>query len=181
MPAYVAFLRAINVGGRAIVKMADLQRAFTAAGCTNVRTLIASGNVLFDAEAADRGVRARIERQVARLLEAEPIIVYRTIRELQRLVAAAPFGALAGDRRLKLYVIFVRRKTRARPSFPMHQPGEFLEAIGMHNGDVLVVSGRKPNGVYGFPNNWIEKELGVTATARNWSTVTKIARSARAR
>ena len=37
-----------------------------------------------------------------------------------------------------------------------------------------LVSRRKPNGMYGFPNNWIEKELGITSTARNWSTVTKI-------
>jgi len=42
-------------------------------------------------------------------------------------------------------------------------------------GDVLIVSRRKPNGMYGFPNNWIERELGVVATARNWSTVTKLA------
>jgi hypothetical protein len=39
---------------------------------------------------------------------------------------------------------------------------------------VFVVSRRKTNGFFGFPNNFVEKELGVSATSRNWSTITKI-------
>jgi uncharacterized protein (DUF1697 family) len=171
---YVAFLRAINVGGRAVVKMTDIQAAFTTAGCANVTTFIASGNVLFDAETVDDVLRARIGRTVGRLLGAEPVIVYRTMRELQRLVTAAPFADLVDDATLKLYVAFVAEKTKLEPRFPMQLPKEALEAIGLKNGDVLIVSRRKPNGMYGFPNNWIEKELAVVATARNWSTVRKI-------
>jgi hypothetical protein len=51
---------------------------------------------------------------------------------------------------------------------------EALEAIGMKKADVLIVSRRKPSGMYGFPANWIEQALGVTASARNWSTIRKI-------
>jgi len=54
-----------------------------------------------------------------------------------------------------------------------------LEAIAMKNMDVVIVSGRKKNGSYGLPNNFIEKELGVSGTTRNWSTVTKIVELAR--
>jgi len=58
---HVAFLRKVNVGGRGLVKMADLQQAFTAAGAKNVRTVIASGNVVFDAPTAALGeLRRRI-------------------------------------------------------------------------------------------------------------------------
>ena len=42
--------------------------------------------------------------------------------------------------------------------------------------DVLLVSGRKPNGFYGFPNAFVETEFRVCATARNWTTVTRIAK-----
>jgi uncharacterized protein (DUF1697 family) len=171
----VAFLRAINVGGRAVVKMADVQAAFAAAGCDNVRTFIASGNILFDAPShADDALQTRIRRNVGRLLGSEPVIVYRTISDLERLLAATPFGELASDAGVKRYVAFVAEKTKQRPRFPLELPKEGLEAIGMKNGDVLIVSRRKPDGMYGFPNNWIEKELGVTSTVRNWSTVTKI-------
>jgi uncharacterized protein (DUF1697 family) len=54
-----------------------------------------------------------------------------------------------------------------------------LEAIAMKNMDVVIVSARKKNGFYGFPNNFIEKELGVSGTTRNWSTVMKIVELAR--
>ena len=170
----VAFLRAVNVGGRSIVKMDALRDAFAAAGCANVATFIASGNIIFDGDVKDAALRGRIARRVRNLLAAEPVIVYRTIGQLQRLVAAAPFGALEDDPRVMLYVIFVAEKTKRRLQFPLRLPKEELEAIGARNGDVLIVSRRKPNGMYGFPNNWIEKELGVASTARNWSTVKRI-------
>jgi uncharacterized protein (DUF1697 family) len=171
---HVAFLRAINVGGQGLVKMADLQNAFTAAGCRNVRTCIASGNVLFDAPGGVAPLRPRILKKVGALMGAQPVIVFRTLREIEAIVNAAPFGALADEPAVKLYVMFMAAKPPRKPAFPLSQPKERLEAIGMKKGDVLIVSRRKPNGWYGFPANWIERELGVPSTARSWSTVTKI-------
>ena len=176
---YVAFLRAINVGGTGIVKMADLQNAFTSAGCRHVHTFIASGNVLFDSPEDLGRVRPRILEKVQTLLGAEPVIVFRTLRELEAIVRTAPFGSLVDDRALKLYVMFMAGKPGRRPAFPLSMEKEGLEAIGARKGDVLIVSRRKPNGWYGFPANWIERELGVPATARTWSTVTKIVALAR--
>ena len=156
--------------------MADVQAAFTSAGCGNVSTYIASGNVIFDAPPGEAdALRHRVARAMRSLVGAEPVIVYRTARDLQALVSASPFGDLTDDRSIKLYVAFVLEKAKGGPAFPLRLPKEELEAIGMPKGDVLIVSRRKPNGMYGFPNNWIEKELGVVATARNWSTVTKLA------
>ena len=175
---YVAFLRAINVGGRGIVKMADLQKAFTSAGCRNVRTFIASGNVLFEADDLD-SLRPRILKKIGTLIGVAPVIVFRTMRELEAIVNAAPFGALANDRTLKLYVMFLAGRPRQKPIFPMAMPKERLEAIGMKKGDVLLVSRRKPNGMYGFPGIWLERELGVASTARTWSTVSRLLEFAR--
>jgi uncharacterized protein (DUF1697 family) len=177
-----AFLRAVNVGGRGIIKMADLQQAFVAAGAARVTTFIASGNIMFDAPADSDALRAGIARNVGQLLGAEPVIIYRSMRQLERLVARAPFGALTADRTLKLYVLFSLAKTMRRARFPLQLPKEGLEAIGINGADVLVVSRRKPTGWYGFPTIWIEKELGITSTARNWSTVARmVAREKRAR
>ena len=161
--------------------MADVQAAFVKAGCSNVTTYIASGNVMFDASAgAAAELRGRITRAMRQLLGAEPVVVYRRCRELQALVDSAPFGTLIQDRAIKLYVAFALEKGKGTPTFPLSFPKEELEAIGTLRNDVLIVSRRKSNGMYGFPNNWIEKELGVVATARNWSTVTKLAELTRA-
>ena len=173
---HVAFLRAVNVGGRGLVKMSDLQKAFTSAGAKNVRTVIASGNVIFDAPAALGPIRERILKKVGALLGAEPVIVFRTVPYLERLIDAAPFGALVDDRALKLYVLFLSGKPRRLPAFPIAIPKEVIQVPGMYEQDALIVSRRKPNGMYGFPGLWTEKELGVPSTARNWTTVVRIAR-----
>jgi uncharacterized protein (DUF1697 family) len=170
----VAFLRAVNVGGRGLVKMTDLQKAFATAGATNVRTVIASGNVIFEAPRAFEPVRARIQENVRALLGAEPVIVFRTFQYLSDLVRAAPFGALVNQRGIKLYVAFLAGTPKRKPAFPLLIPKELTEVRGLHRRDALVVSRQKPNGFYGFPGEWTERELGVAATARNWSTVTRI-------
>ena len=174
---HVAFLRAVNVGGRGLVKMQDLQKAFVAAGASDVRTVIASGNVVFDAPRALGPVRERIQRNVKSLLGTEPVIVFRTLQYLSDLVSASPFGALTKDRTLKLYVAFLAGSPTRTAAFPLVIPKEMLEIRRLHERDALIVSRRKPNGFYGFPGDWTERELGVASTARNWSTITRIVTS----
>ena len=67
MTSYVAFIRAINVGGRAVVRMTDVRDAFVRAGCERVRTCIQSGNVLFESSGSDVG--AQCGRVCARITE----------------------------------------------------------------------------------------------------------------
>jgi uncharacterized protein (DUF1697 family) len=177
---YVAFLRAINVAGHAIVKMDALKASFDAAGCASVRTYIQSGNVLFEcSETRATTVFRKIQAQLRLLVGGEPTILYRTIEELERLVRAKPFKALGSASDTKRYVTFLSGPPEKRPRFPLVSAKEALEAVAMKNLDVFVVSGRKKNGFYGFPNNFIEKELGVLGTTRNWSTVMKIVEFAR--
>ena len=171
---HVAFLRAVNVGGRGIVKMADLQRAFEAAGAKNVRTVIASGNVVFEAPAALGPLRERVLQKVGELLDDDPVIVFRTVPYLEQIIEAAPFGSLVDDRAIKLYVAFLAGRPKRVPAFPLQIPKESLEVRGLHKQDALIVSYRKPNGMYGFPGGWTEQELGVASTARNWTTVVRI-------
>jgi uncharacterized protein (DUF1697 family) len=171
---HVAFLRAVNVGGKGLVKMTDLQKAFAAAGAKNVRTVIASGNVIFDAPAVLGPMRDQILKKVGALLGAEPVIVFRTLPYLERLVEAAPFGALCSDKSVKLCVLFLAGKPKRQSTFPIAIPKEAIEVPGMFEQDALIVSRRKPNGMYGFPGLWTDKEIGVASTARNWTTVERI-------
>lgn len=172
---YCAFLRAINVAGHAIVKMTDLRDAFAAAGCRNPTTYIQSGNVVFDTPDEDPAVLFNtIRTKVHALAPGEPDIVFRTARALEALVRSAPFKGLEDERGVKLYVTFLAGTPRMTPTFPMLAPKEALEAIGTRGLDVLLVSRRKPNGFYGFPNAFIEKAFGVPGTSRNWTTVKKM-------
>jgi uncharacterized protein (DUF1697 family) len=177
---HVAFLRAINVGGRSLVKMSDLRVAFERAGCLSVRTYIQSGNVVFDLPVRGQAtVFLRIRRNIRALMGCEPEVVFRTGRELQRIVAQAPFKDSVGKPDVKLYVVFLSRKPARTPVLPLVSEKEAIEAAGMTDREVFIISRPKKNGMYGFPNEIAEATLGVPATSRNWTTVTKILEIAR--
>ena len=178
MTTYVAFLRAINVAGHAVVKMTDLRDAFRAAGCREVRSLIQSGNVVFESPAkTPTALVRRIQVELRRLLGEEPGLFLRTMRDIERLVEGNPFRRFAGKPRIKLYVAFLSRRLppRQQPRLPLRSAPEALEVIAVKDREAFIVSGRKKNGFYGFPNAFIEQQLGVSATSRNWSTIKKIA------
>lgn len=170
----IAFLRAINVAGHATVKMVDLKQAFVSAGCRDVETCIQSGNVVFESPGAGNAPTGALLGALKALLGAEPVLMVRTERELTQLEQSAPFTrtSVAGD--AKLYVVFLARKPVRKPALPLTFPKEGLETIAMTDREAFVVSHRKKNGFYGFPNAFIEDALGVPATSRNWSTVTRI-------
>jgi uncharacterized protein (DUF1697 family) len=173
---YVALIRAINVPGHHTLRMEGVRATFGAAGCARVRTCIQSGNVIFEcARASHATIRRRIQQQFSEQLDAEPEIVLRSAREMERLVGSDPFkGVAAAGPRVKLYVAFLVRKPRRTPTFPLVSLKEAMTAVSMAKREVFLVSRLKPNGFFGFPNNFVEEALGVPATTRNWSTVMKI-------
>ena len=176
---HVAFLRAINVGGRAVVKMTDLRTAFERAGCRQVRTFIASGNVVFDAPATLPGaLKARVAKELLNLFGKQPGVCYRTLDEIDALVAKDPFAKHLGDKTKMRFVAFMDRVPDKVPKLPMRLEKECVEIAGIHAAEMLILSWRTPRGMFGFPNACVEA-LGVTATTRNWNTVARIAEFAR--
>ncbi len=176
MPRYVAFFRAVNVAGHARISTLELARIFSAAGARDVSSFGHAGNLVFTAGRSPSAIVTRARAAIGRRHGEQPVIIVRKAAEIAALVAAEPFercGASAGD---KLYVVFLTRKARKAPSLPIASPAERLTAFACRGRDVLLVSGRKPNGFYGFPNAFVEAAYGVAATARNWSTVTRLAK-----
>jgi uncharacterized protein (DUF1697 family) len=173
---YVALIRAINVPGHQTLKMEAVRAAFAVAGCGNVRTCLQSGNVIFDCpRQSQAAVRERIRTAFSDRFDARPEFVLRSGREMDRLLSRQPFtGIAAAGPRVKLYVSFLLRAPRHLPAFPLVSSKEKLTAISMTGAEVFLVSRLKPSGFFGFPNNFVEEALGVPATTRNWSTLTKI-------
>jgi uncharacterized protein (DUF1697 family) len=171
---HVAFLRAINVRGHKIVRMTDLTRAFVEAGCTGVRTIIQSGNVLFEPPSAKAAALDTLRDKLRDILGQDPGVFFRTLQRLDEIVHAPPPPGFMARTGVKRYVAFLSKSPRSKPSFPLRSLKERLEAVAMQDREVFIVSRRKPNGFYGLPNNFIEQELGVSATTRNWSTLVKI-------
>ncbi len=163
MITYIAFLRAINVGGQKLIKMEVLRRIFESLGLKNVRTYIQSGNIIFDSTSTNSTALTRkIENKLKEVTGHEVTVILRKFSEIEVLVKQNPF------RKIKPGSDGVLSK------LPLVSKPENLEVLTIKDGAAFVVSRRKKNGLFGYPNNFVEKQLGVSGTTRNWSTVNKI-------
>ena len=91
MTTFIALLRSVNVGGTGKLLMSDLKAQCEAAGFKNVRTFIASGNVLFESKASEPHVKRTLERQLSAFVGRPVIVLVRTAAEMQAIAKANPF------------------------------------------------------------------------------------------
>jgi uncharacterized protein (DUF1697 family) len=144
------------------------------AGCEQVRTYIQSGNVIFQSKEANKNALSRkIEKTLQNDLGLDTMVLIRTSDEFIKLTKQNPFKDVRAGADVKRYVAFLRERPRSAPKLPLTSPKEGLELFSIKNLEAFVIS-RQVKGRYGFPNNFVEKELGVSATTRNWNTVSKI-------
>ena len=126
---YVALLRGINVGGKSLVRMADLKECVEELGYDDVSTFIASGNVLF--ETAERNA-AKLESAIERALEKRfrlPItVVVRSRAEVSRIVKAIPPDWI-GNGSLRVNVAFLRRAVDGRKLARELEPREGVDEL----------------------------------------------------
>ncbi len=170
----VALLRGINIGGKNPLPMKALAEEFIAAGCGDVRTFIQSGNVIFSAPVG------KDESQLAQLLGARlavrfgytaPLIL-RTAEELRAAIANNPYLAL-GATEETLHVMFLtgyRTRTPWKSLIPSARLGIRNIALGER------FNLRLPTGMARtkLTNAYFDTKLGVTSTARNWRTTTRL-------
>ncbi|MSP20376.1 MAG: DUF1697 domain-containing protein [Alphaproteobacteria bacterium] len=97
MTAYVALLRAVNVGGRGKVAMADLRALATDLGLANARTLLNSGNLVFGADGTADKIAARLAAETTERLGLTTDFLVRSAQEWRAAIAANPFATAATD------------------------------------------------------------------------------------
>src|ERR1043166_990070 len=176
---HIAFLRGINVGGNKLIKMEALAAAFTSAGCRNVRTFIASGNVVFETRSTAReALTKKIEKLLTESFGHEISVALFTLGELQELVAVDRFQRIRKNKDVMLCVTLFNQSVPQQ--IPHESKPDRLQVVSLHDRAAFIVARRKPTGWFGYPNNWIEKEFGVTGTTRNWSSLQKVAAFAEA-
>jgi len=169
---YLALLRGINVGGRNIVKMADVREAFEALGLADVATFIASGNVLFRAPRQKREeLAAGIESALSRRFGTELKVVLLTEALLRGVVEGAPPGFGADTHRCD--VIFLRAPLTARRAFAVVETREGIDGAWVGRGVIYYsrlaarASGSRLSKVVALPEYQ-------NMTIRSWSTTTKL-------
>jgi uncharacterized protein (DUF1697 family) len=103
MTAYIALLRAVNVGGTGKLPMAVLRDMGAACGFDDVRTFIASGNLLFECDDSEADVKAALEAKLENYAGKRVPVLIRTGAELAAIVAANPFPDAHGSRHMVFF------------------------------------------------------------------------------
>ena len=173
MARYMAFLRAINVGGH-VVKMQRLKELFDSLGFANVETFIASGNVIFESSSKKP---AALEQKIEKLLQTELGYEVKTFlrsdAELAEIAAYVPFKGNATTVASRLFIGFLKtaptRETEARLLTAQTEADEFR----LH-GRELYWHCRVPSSESTFSGAKLEKTLGMPTTLRNANTVKRL-------
>ena len=171
---HIALLRAVNVGGTGKVPMAELKAMFAKLGFDGAKTLLQSGNVVFDGgkhKPAD--LEALLEKETEKKFKVRPDYVIRTASEWKKLVAANPFTREAKADPSRLVVLpFKKNPTGDIEALRAAIKGkETVELIGRD----LYAYYPDGQGNSKLTGALIEKHLAARGTARNWNTVLKLA------
>jgi uncharacterized protein (DUF1697 family) len=165
-------LRGINLGPSRRVPMADLRALLTDAGFEDVQTYVQSGNVVLESTAKP----AELERETAKLISErfgfEVPVVVRTARQLAALVKLNPLGDVA-DNPKRYQVSFLSAKPGTDVVSALKDAAVESERLAFHGREIYAWH---PDGVARSKlwNALAGTGLGVTATARNWTTVTTL-------
>ncbi|GAA4010464.1 DUF1697 domain-containing protein [Sphingomonas swuensis] len=164
MPAYVALLRAVNVSGTGMLPMAELRAMGEACGFTQVRTHIASGNLLFVSEAAEQEVREILEQRLERFFGKRVPVFVRSAAEMRMIADTNPFPDEKGSRNMVFFL--------ADPP-----PADLLEKVRDRGDERIALGTREYSIAYGEGIGTSKLKLPDPngRTARNRNSVEKIA------
>lgn len=170
MARYAAFLRGVMPTN---ARMPELKRAFEKAGFGEVRTVLASGNVVFDAPAGSEvALQRRAEQAMEEHLGRTFLTIVRAAGSLEELLAADPFATLHLPPEAKRIVTFLRTRPKQLPALPIERDGA----------RIFHLSGREAFTTY-LPTprgpvfmSLIEETFGKDLTTRTWDTLKRVAR-----
>ena len=171
MPRYIAFLRGVSPMN---ARMSDLRRCFEAAGFTDVKTLLSSGNVAFDARAKSETALARaVESAMPRQLGRSFHTIVRPAAGLQAMIDADPYATFRLGPKAKRVVTFLRDPHPNTLALPIETDG--VRMLATTGREVFIAYVPHPRGPVFM--TLIEKTFGVNVTTRTWETVKRCARA----
>lgn len=162
--AYVALLRAVNVGGTGKLAMADLLALCVAAGFAGVKTYIASGNVVFASKASEKTVQAELEARLESHVGARVDVLVRTAAEMAAVLKGNPFPKAPANRTVAIFL------DAPPPTDALaHATGLRDEELHLGKREIYVHYGS------GMGTSKLKIPAAKAGTARNMNTIAKLA------
>ena len=169
MTAFVALLRAVNVGGTGKLPMTELKRMCEEAGFAHVQTYIASGNVVFASSLAEAKVKAELERRLAGYAGKPVGVMVRTAAELAAVRDGNPFPDAPANRTMAIFLDAAPPQDAAERAV-----GRQAEQIALGRREIYVLYDE------GMGQSKLRIPAAKAGTARNLNTVARLAKMAAA-
>jgi uncharacterized protein (DUF1697 family) len=174
MARYVALLRGINVGGKNLIRMADLKACFEAGGLQNVATYIASGNVFFDSgERSSTKLTRSIERMLTKTFGYQAMVVIRSKAQIRSVVDKAPKGFGSQPARYRSDVLFLKPPLTAAKTIGTIPTKEGVDQVHAGPG-VLYFSRLASRASSSRLSKVASMPIYQSMTIRSWSTTVKL-------
>jgi uncharacterized protein (DUF1697 family) len=164
MTTYIALLRAVNVGGTGKLPMSELRAMCESIGFTNVRTYIASGNVVFSSRLSETSVKTRLERSLDTYAGKPVGVLIRTGAELSAVLDGNPFRSAAPNRTVAIFL-----DAPPPPDTLTAVTGQQAEEIALGTREIYVHYGN------GMAHSKLKIPAAKNGTARNMNTVATLA------
>lgn len=166
---YVALLRGVNLGPHRKVPMARLRELLTGAGYSDVATYLQSGNAVFEATGKREAIRLSVEGLLEEEFGMEVPVILRNAREMAAVVEACPYREAADADPTKVHATFLSELPEGDVWPDPVPPEEFTLGDG-----VIYMSLPDGMGRAALPGLLDKAVKGVTATTRNWRTVSNL-------
>ncbi|MHB8618730.1 MAG: DUF1697 domain-containing protein [Chloroflexota bacterium] len=174
MSVHIALLRAVNLGGRGKVSMADLRRVLSDLGFAGARSLLNSGNLVFSSDGRPSAeIELLLERAAAEQLGLRTDFFVRTADDWSRVIARNPFPDEAAHDPAHLLVIFLKGVPDASAVHALQSAANGPEVVRA-DGEHLYVTHPAGIGRSRLTAALIETRLAVRGTGRNWNTILKL-------
>jgi uncharacterized protein (DUF1697 family) len=177
MPVYIALLRGINVGGKNIIKMADLQALCNSLKFEQVSTYIQSGNIVFKCKEKSKDkIKQQLEVGIQHQFNLDVQVVIKTATDIKSAIENYPYSYNAADKIVQAYISFAHNKINdASSSFPKEKYLQDEISIDKENIYYFYPNGA---GSSKLSNNVVEKIYGQPFTQRNINTCIKLVQMA---
>jgi uncharacterized protein (DUF1697 family) len=168
----VALIRGVNVGGRSKLSMADLRSALSDAGFRDVRTHIQSGNLLIAPSSDTKQLSNMLEQTIKDRFRLEVRVITRTRKELEDIIERNPYWE-PGIKPASLHAVFLESAAPAKKVADLDPDRSAPDRFAVSGKEIYL---HYPNGSgrSKLSLDYFERKLGVSGTARNWNTVTKL-------
>jgi uncharacterized protein (DUF1697 family) len=174
MPIIISLLRGINVGGNKKIKMADLRELYKSLGFQNTKTVLQSGNAVFETDHTDMlGIKQALSEAIQTTFGFDVKIILRTPNQFKAIIADHPFTDQQINEPSKISIVYLDSIPDDNAVDDLRDSTTGREEIHI-NGQELYLFYPDGKGKSKLDNGRIERKLKVKATARNWNTTHKI-------